>query len=97
MIHTLTREEALAVLTSGLNRWEDYCNPSELCMLIPADTMDSVWDVELYLVPNKINGPLGCYAGEKTRWANKKYNGQRTIHITAKTEYMTLRTQFYTN
>ena len=81
MGHIITKEEAVEVLTAGLNRWEDYISPGDTLQSCPEELMDKCWDIDMYFKMSKIKGPLGEYAGIGTTWAKKKYNGKPTIHI----------------
>jgi hypothetical protein len=56
MISTITRAQALEVLTEGLERCENYMHAN-----LTEDTLDDLWNINLYLKPAHNEGPLGTY------------------------------------
>lgn len=75
MIDNISKEEALNVLTSGLERFEQN-NPYNL----PDDVLDKCYDVEMYLKLEKPVRPLGrCYYRKRKIEIYKHTRGAR-IH-----------------
>ncbi len=81
---TLTRAEALEVLTTGLERWEEYFNPQGTMALQPdvglAILIDKCWDINLYMEPSRKLGSLAIYACELTKHSMAR-NSENGIHI----------------